>query len=166
MNLIVTAPSVSYVAVLSNNSEVFIANPSDLPDPSSIVAIKEPWVKVEVVTPKEYVGAIMKMTLDKRGINKSMQYLDPHRVLLTFEIPLASIVLDYFDNLKSLSSGYASMNYEYLEYRRGNLVKLDILIAGTIVEALSSILHKDEAFYFGSELVKKLKGLFRRRNLK
>lgn len=162
LNLIVTAPSVSYVAVKKTGEEEFIANPSDLPDPASILAIKEPWVDVEVVTPKEYVGAIMKMTLDKRGLNKSMQYIDENRVLLKYEVPLASIVLDYFDNLKSLSSGYASMNYEYLEYREGNLVKLDILVAGTKVDALSSIVHKDEAYYIGSALTKKLKELIPR----
>lgn len=159
LNLIVTAPSVSYIAVIKNGEEVFIANPSSLPDPASIIAIKEPWVKVEVVTPKEYVGAIMKMSLEKRGLNKTMQYIDQNRVLIMFEMPLASIVLDYFDNLKSLSSGYASMNYEYLEYRVGNLVKMDILVAGAKVDALSSIVHRDEAFPVGSALVKKLKEL-------
>jgi GTP-binding protein LepA len=159
LNLIVTAPSVSYVAVTHKNEEIFVSNPSDLPDPASILAIKEPWVKVEILTPREYVGAIMQMSLEKRGINKSMQYIDPTRVILLFEMPLSSIVMDYYDSLKSISSGYASMNYEYLEYREGNLVKLDILIATTIVDALSSIVHRDQAYYVGSALTKKLKGL-------
>jgi len=97
--------------------------------------------------------------LEKRGINKSMQYMDQNRVILDFEMPLASIVTDYYDNLKSISSGYASMNYEYLEYRGGKLVKLDILIAGQRIDALSSIVHKDHAFHVGSGLAKKLKGL-------
>ncbi len=159
LNLIVTAPSVSYIVELINGVEIFIANPSDLPDGSQIMALKEPWVKVEVVTPKEYVGSIMKMSLEKRGINKSMQYLDQNRVLLLFEMPLASIVMDYFDTLKSLSSGYASMNYEYLEYKAGKLVKLDILVAGTTIDALSIIIHKDESYHVGLALVKKLKEL-------
>ena len=112
MNLIVTAPSVSYIAVLHSGEEVFVANPADLPDPARIGSIKEPWVKVEILTPKEYVGTIMQMTLEKRGLNKSIQYIDESRVILLFEVPLASIVVDYYDLLKSLSSGYASMNYE------------------------------------------------------
>jgi elongation factor 4 len=159
LNLIVTAPSVSYVILLKTGEEKFISNPSSLPDPVRIEAIKEPWVKLEVLTPKEYVGAIMQMTLEKRGINKSMQYIDENRVILFFEVPLASIVMDYYDDLKSLSSGYASMNYEYLDYRPENLVKLDILVAGSIVEALSNIVHRDQAFYIGNALCKKLKDL-------
>lgn len=159
MNLIVTAPSVSYIAVLHTGEEVFVSNPSSLPDPAQISYIKEPWVKVEVVTPKEYVGAIMQMTLEKRGINKSMQFIDPTRVILLFEIPLASIVIDYYDNLKSISSGYASMNYEYLEYREGDLVKLDMLIASEKVDALSVIIHREQAHHVGMDLAKKLKDL-------
>ncbi len=159
LNLIVTAPSVSYIIVDNKDLETTIANPADLPILSSVKAIKEPWVKVEILTPKEYVGSIMQMSLEKRGINKSMQYIDQNRVILVFEMPLASIVLDYYDLLKSLSSGYASMNYEYLEYRPGNLVKLDILITGEVVDALSTIIHKDEAFSVGIKLVKKLKEL-------
>lgn len=159
LELIVTAPSVSYVAVLNDGSEVFVANPTDLPDLAKVDHIKEPWVKVEILTPKEYVGAIMQMTLEKRGINKTMQYIDENRVILIFEVPLASIVVDYYDALKSISSGYASMNYEYLEYRAGNLVKLDILIAGQKVDALSSIVHKDLSFRAGSDIVSRLKGM-------
>jgi len=159
LNLIVTAPSVSYLAVKKGGEEVFVANPTDLPDPGSIEAIKEPWVKVEVLAPKEYVGPIMQMTLEKRGLNKSMQFIDENRVIMTFEIPLSSIVMEYFDELKSISSGYASMNYEYLEYRVGNLVKLDILIASQKIDALSAIVHRDQAFYIGSSLCKKLKEL-------
>lgn len=159
LSLIVTAPSVSYIVVKHNNEELFVANPADLPDPGQIEAIKEPWVKVEVLTPKEYVGAIMQMSLEKRGLNKTVQFIDQNRVILIFEMPLASIVMDYYDNLKSLSSGYASMNYEYLEYRAEDLVKLDILIAGEKVDALSTIIHRDQAYYLGSSLTKKLKGL-------
>jgi GTP-binding protein LepA len=159
LELIVTAPSVSYVAVLKDGNEKFVANPSDLPDVSTINYIKEPWAKIEILTPKEYVGTIMQMTLELRGINKSMQYIDENRVILLFEIPLASIVVDYYDKLKSISSGYASMNYEYLEYRQGDLVKLDIVIAAQKVDALSSIVHRDNAYKMGSDIAKKLKGL-------
>lgn len=159
LNLIVTAPSVSYIAVQQGGNEVFVANPSDLPDPATIDEIKEPWVKVEVITPKDYVGSIMKMSLEKRGLNKTLQYIDQNRVILIFEMPLASIVIDYYDLLKSLSSGYASMNYEYLEYRTGDLVKLDILIASEKVDALSAIVHRDQSRYVGLSLVKKLKEL-------
>ena len=159
LSLIVTAPSVSYIAVKQGGEEVFVANPADLPDPATIMAVKEPWVKVEVLTPKEYVGAIMKMTLEKRGINKTMTFIDEKRVILLFEIPLSSIVMEYYDDLKSISSGYASMNYEYLEYRAGNLVKLDVLVAGTKIDALANIVHRDQAFYIGSSLCKKLKEL-------
>jgi GTP-binding protein LepA len=159
LNLIVTAPSVSYLAVRKGGEEVFVANPTDLPDPATIEAIKEPWVKVEVLAPKEYVGPIMKMTLEKRGLNKSMQFIDENRVIMTFEIPLSSIVMEYFDDLKSISSGYASMNYEYLEYRKENLVKLDILVAGSKIDALSAIVHRDQAYHVGSSMCKKLKEL-------
>jgi len=162
LDLIVTAPSVSYIAVKTDGEEVFVANPANLPEPSHILGIKEPWVKVEVLTPKAYVGAVMQMSLEKRGINKSMQYIDETRVIVVFEMPLASIVTDYYDSLKSLTSGYASMNYEYLEYREERLVKLDILVAGDKIDALSSIVHKDQAFYMGSAVVKKLKDIIPR----
>lgn len=162
LDLIVTAPSVSYIAIKTGGEEVFVANPSDLPDPTHIEAIREPWVKVEVLTPKDYVGAVMQMSLERRGQNKGMQYIDENRVIVEFEMPLASIVTDYYDVLKSLTSGYASMNYEYLEYREGKLVRLDILIAGDRVDALSSIVHRDEAYGTGSALVKKLKELIPR----
>lgn len=159
LDLIVTAPSVSYLAIMKDDEEIFVPTPSSLPDPSQIEHVKEPWVKVEVLVPKDYVGGILQMSLEKRGINKSVQYIDESRVIIIFEMPLASIVKDYYDALKSISSGYASMNYEYLEYREGKLVKLDILVAGDRIDALSAIVHKDQAFYTGSALVKKLKDL-------
>lgn len=159
LDLIVTAPSVSYIATKKDSEDVFVANPTDLPDPTHIEYIQEPWVKVEVLTPKDYVGPVMQMSLDRRGKHKGMQYIDENRVIVEFEMPLSSIVTDYYDVLKSITSGYASMNYEYLEYRVENLVKLDILVAGEPVDALSIIVHKDEAYGVGSSLVKKLKEL-------
>ncbi|MDA1061056.1 MAG: translation elongation factor 4 [bacterium] len=158
LDLIVTAPSVSYI-VVHGGQEKMISSPADLPDPSKIDAIKEPWVKVEILTPKDYVGAIMKLCTDKRGVHKDMQYLNEDRVMMIFEIPLASLVVDFYDNLKSLTSGYASMGYEYLDYRQDDLVKLDILIAGEPVDALALIIHRKDAFYFGSAMAKKLKEL-------
>lgn len=159
LTLIATAPSVSYIVVNSRGEENMISSPADLPDPATIQDIKEPWVKVEILTPSESMGPIMTLCADKRGISKNMQYIDEKRVILHFEMPLASIVVDFYDQLKSISSGYASMNYEHLDYRVGDLVKLDILIAGEKVDALALIVHRKDAFYIGSDLVKKLKEL-------
>jgi len=157
LDLIATAPSVSYIVVNTQRNETMISSPTDLPDPSTIEEIREPWVKVEILTPSESMGAIMTLCSDKRGISKNSQFIDEKRVILTFEMPLASIVVDFYDSLKSISSGYASMNYEHLDYRAGDLVKLDILVAGEKVDALSLIVHRDNAFYVGGDLVKKLK---------
>ncbi len=164
LDLVVTAPSVSYKVKLKDGEEKTISSPADLPDMVYVDFLKEPWVKIEVLTPKDYVGAIMTMCSEKRGVSKDMQYLDEKRVLMTFEIPLASIVVDFYDRLKSVSSGYASMNYEHLDFREGNLVKLDILVADDRVDALSLIIHKDEAFYVGRNLTKKLKEIIPRAN--
>lgn len=162
LNLIITSPSVSYIVVTGDGTEQFISSPAQLPDPAKLTAIKEPWMKLEVVTPKEYVGVVMKLVQERRGLNKNMQYIDQDRVIITFEIPLASIVVDFYDALKSGTSGYASMNYDFFEYRSENLVKLDILVGGKIVEALSVIVHRDEAYHTGVSIVKKLKELIPR----
>jgi GTP-binding protein LepA len=159
LSLIATAPSVSYIVVDNRGDETLISSPADLPDPATIQSIKEPWVKVEILTPSESMGTIMTLCSDKRGISKNMQYIDEKRIILHFEMPLASIVVDFYDQLKSISSGYASMNYDHLDYRVGDLVKLDILIAGEKVDALSLIVHRKDAFYVGADLVKKLKEL-------
>lgn len=164
LGLIVTAPSVSYVVVMKDSSEITISSPAGLPDPAHIDAIKEPWVKVEILSPKEYVGAVMTLCTEKRGISKNVQYLDQNRVVNTFELPLASIVVDFYDQLKSVSSGYASMNYEYLDFREGDLVKLDIIVADDRVDALALIVHRDAAFYVGRDITKKLKGIIPRQN--
>lgn len=159
LNLIVTAPSVSYIVVNTTGEEELIKNPAQFPDAANIAAVKEPWVKLELLTPKEYVGGIMKLCQEKRGVQKNMQYIDEERLVITVEIPLASIVIDFYDSLKSITSGYASMNYEYLEYREGKLVKLDILIAGEQVEALAQIVHRDDSHYVGRDITKRLKEL-------
>lgn len=157
LNLVVTSPSVSYIVGKNDGTEVFVSNPSRMPNPADITFIKEPWVKVEILTPKDRVGGIMKLVQERRGMSKNMQYLDVNRVLLTFELPLVSIVVDFYDKLKSISSGYASMNYEYLDYRVSDLVKMDILIAGDKVDALSNIVYRKDAFHVGSAVTKKLK---------
>jgi len=164
LDLVVTAPSVSYVIVKKGGEELLISTPSKYPDPSTVDSIKEPFVKVEILVPKDYVGAVMQMCQEKRGINTDMQFLDKDRVILTFELPLASIVVDFYDTLKSITSGYASMNYEYLGYRISDLVKLDMWIAGKVVDAFSSIVHRSNASYVGRDMTKKLKKLIPRAN--
>ncbi len=159
LNLVVTAPSVSYKVKYSNDKEEIISNPADLPDPSRIDELLEPWMKVELVTPKEYLGGILSLVQDKRGIQKNIQYIDDVRVIVTAEIPLASIVIDFYDKLKSATAGYASMNYEFIDYREGDLVKMDILVATEKVEALSMMLHRKEAQSMGQSMTKKLKEL-------
>lgn len=162
LSLIITSPSVSYIVVMNDGSEKFISSPAQLPDPAQLSAIKEPWMKLEIITPKDYVGVVMKLVQDRRGVNKNMQYIDQDRVIITFEIPLASIVIDFYDALKSGTSGYASMNYDYFEYKEEDLVKLDILVGGNIVEALSVIVHRKDSYHTGVSIVKKLKKLIPR----
>jgi len=162
LDLIMTAPSVSYEVVMVGGEIKLISSASELPDLSHIQGIKEPWVKVEILMPKDYIGGIMTLCTDKRGIYKNIHYIDQNKIIVTFELPLASIIIDFYDSLKSISSGYASMNYEYLEYRMEDLVKLDILVAGEKVDALSMILHRKESFYIGQSLAKKLKELIPR----
>lgn len=163
LNLIVTAPSVSYIVVTrgkeGNLTETLVLSPSDLPDPAIIDEIREPWVKIEVLFPKEYMGGVMSLVQDKRGLQKNYNYIDEERIILIAEIPLASIVVDFFDTLKSITSGYGSMNYEFLEYRVGDLVKLDIRIANETVDALASIIFRPDGHHLGIALAKKLKEL-------
>lgn len=162
LNLIMSAPSVSYRIIQQGGEMMEISNPADLPDPSTIREMKEPWMKVEIIAPKEYFGGIMKLCTDRRGISKDMSYLDENRVMLAFEMPLASIVVDFYDQLKSITSGYASMNYEFIEYRTEDLVKMDMLVAGERIDALSTIIHKSEAHLAGQNIAKKLKELIPR----
>jgi GTP-binding protein LepA len=164
MNVIVTAPSVSYKIVDTKREEKIISSPSEMPDPSIIEHIEEPWMKVEIVTPKESIGAVMSLCQDKRGIHKNMQFMDEKRVILAFEMPLAAIVIDFYDQLKSITAGYASMNYEFIEYREEDLVKVDILVAGEKVDALSLITHRSEAQRLGAEMTGKLKKLIPKAN--
>lgn len=157
LDLITTAPSVSYQVIKTDGETVEVANPSNLPPVSEIDHMEEPLVKARVYTPPEYVGAIMELCQNKRGIYINLTYLDPSRVELVYEIPLNEIVYDFFDSLKSRSKGYASLDYEIIGYRPSDLVKLDIMLNGEICDALSIIVHRDNAYARGRVIAEKLK---------
>ena len=163
LDLIASAPSVEYhVHLQHGRGTVVVDNPSLLPNPSTIESIEEPWVKLSVVTPSVYIGPLMELSTNRRGIFMDMEYLDPTRVVLHFEMPLAELIVDYFDQLKSRSQGYASMDYEELGYRDANLAKVDILVNGEPVDALSIIVHRDRAQVTGRQLAERLKELIPR----
>ncbi|MBO5349957.1 MAG: elongation factor 4 [Clostridia bacterium] len=157
LSLITTSPSVIYKVHKTNGEVVDLYNPSELPVPNEISYIEEPYVTAEILTPKEYVGNIMEICQNRRGIYIDMKYLDQSRVTLIYEMPLNEIIYDFFDNLKSKTKGYASFDYELKEYRRSDLVKLDIWVNGESVDALSFIVHKDMAYDKGKKMVEKLK---------
>jgi GTP-binding protein LepA len=157
LNLIVTAPSVIYHVVTTKGNLLEIDNPSKLPSAQEIDEIHEPMVQATIITPDTYVGPIMQLCQDKRGMFKNMEYLNPTRAMLTYEIPLSEILMDFFDRLKSCSQGYASLDYEITKYQQADLVKLDILINGKPVDALSTIIHREKAAHYGRSLAKKLK---------
>ncbi len=157
IDLITTAPSVIYEVTLTNGDELIIDAPNKLPDKSKIKDIKEPFIKTNIFTPSEYIGPIMELCQEKRGTYKSMEYLDPTRVNIHYELPLSEIVYDFFDKLKSYTKGYASFDYELIGYKSSNLVKMDILLNGDVIDALSVIVHKDFAYIRGKSVVEKLK---------
>lgn len=162
LDLVLTAPSVEYKIKLNNGEEKIIHTPAEFPDPSIMERIEEPWVDVEILTPQAYIGAILELITGRRGIYKNLDYLSQERVLVKAEMPLANIIIDFYDKLKSVSSGYASLNYELIEFRPGELVKLDIMVAGEKVDALSMIVHRDIADAEGRNLAEKLKTLIHR----
>jgi GTP-binding protein LepA len=162
LNLITTAPSVVYRVTKTDGSVVMVDNPALLPDPNYREFIEEPYVSASIMSPNEYVGAIMELCQGRRGIFQDMKYLDQRRVMLHYEMPLAEIITDFFDQLKSRSRGYASLDYHFHEYRESRLVKLDILIGGEPVDALSAIVHYDRAQPYGRHLAEKLKKLIPR----
>jgi GTP-binding protein LepA len=162
LDLVLTAPSVAYRVQKSNNTEIYIHNPAEMPDPSVIKDIYEPWMIVNILTPTDYIGPIMEIANQRRAVSKDIKYLGKDRVDMIFEMPLANIILDFYDKLKSVSSGYASLNYEFIEERIGDLVKVDILVAGEPVSALSAIMHRSIAQVDGKQLVEKLKTLIPR----
>lgn len=162
LDLLATAPSVAYQVVLHGGETLTIHSPADLPDPSAIEEIREPWMAIEIFTPEEFIGPIMDLVTKKRGVYLSMDYLDQKRVQLKYEIPLAELIVDFYDRLKSGTRGYASLDYHFLEYRPDKLVKLDVLVNKQPVDALAMIVHEDEAFHKGQRLVSKLKRLIPR----
>ncbi|MCG0238786.1 MAG: translation elongation factor 4 [Firmicutes bacterium] len=162
LNLIATAPNVVYRVVKTDGQVEWVENPAKMPPPTQIERIEEPMVKAQIITPSEYVGALMELCQDRRGQLLNMEYLSPTRVLLTYKLPLAEIMYDFFDQLKTRSRGYASLDYEMIGYEPGNLVKMDILVNGEPVDALSVIVHRDKAERRGRALVQKLRELIPR----
>ncbi len=159
LDLIASAPTVTYKVILNDGSEIEIQNPSQLPPVNKMDRILEPYVKATILTPNEYLGNVITLVNDKRGIQKKMDYLSPERVLLEYEIPMNEIVMDFYDKLKSVTKGYASFDYDHVGYQEGDLVKLDIRVAGEVVDALSIIVPNQKALSKGREFVKQMKEL-------
>jgi GTP-binding protein LepA len=159
LDIIATAPSVKYQVVLKDGRTIEIASPADLPDNNQLGAIKEPWMNLQVFLPLEYFGPVMELVTNRRGMYVSQDYPSPDRVQLNFQIPLSELIVDFFDYLKSVSRGYASMDYSFAEYRSEDLVKLDILVNGEAVDGMASIIHRDRAFRKGNILVTRLKDI-------
>ncbi len=162
MDVITTVPNVSYFAYTKKGEQLDVRTPSDLPDPTLLDRVEEPYIIAQIITKPDYIGGIMSLCMEKRGILTKQQYLTPERVELTFELPLAEIVFDFYDRLKSISRGYASFDYAPLEYRASHLVRLDIRLNGDVVDALSALVHRDKAQAFGRKICQKLKELLPR----
>jgi GTP-binding protein LepA len=157
LDLVSTAPNVSYRVALSNGELVIVDNPAKMPDRSRIASIEEPYIEGRILIPAEFTGVLMRLAQDKKGTQKSMQYLSPERVMLTYEFPLSEIIFDFYDKIKSISRGYASFDYEMIGYRPADMVKLDLLINGDPVDALSVLVHREDAQTRGRELCEKLR---------
>jgi len=157
LDLITTAPSVVYKVIRKDGTEMWVENPSKLPDPVYIDHIEEPYFKVSIHVPADYVGAVLKLCQDRRGVQVGIQYASETRVIITYELPLGEVLFDFYDKLKSGTKGYASMDYELIGYREDNLVKLDMLVNGEGIDALSAIVHRDKANIVGRQLAAKLK---------
>jgi GTP-binding protein LepA len=157
LELLATMPSVQFDVTLTNGEELEVHNPSDMPDPGTIEQIREPFITASIIAPKEFVGAVMELCQERRGVHSGMHYLSPERVQLNYELPLAEIVLDFFDQLKSRTKGYASLDYELSDMQESDLVKLDVLLAGDTVDALSMVVHRDKAYEIGRTLTEKLR---------
>ena len=162
LDIVATSPSVEYQVVLRNGDVIVITSPADLPDESEIAEIREPWMAIEIYSPEEYIGAIMELVTGRRGEYVSMEYLDAKRVLLKYRIPLAELIVDFYDRLKSVTRGYASLDYHFDSYRPERLVKLDVLVNKQPVDALAMIVHEDDAYRKGQKLVSRLKRLIPR----
>ena len=162
MTVITTVPSVEYEAFLTNGEQIDVHSPAEMPEPNLLIKVEEPMVKAQIITKAEYVGAIMSLCIDRRGALANQVYLTSSRVELTFSIPLAEIVFDFFDKLKTISRGYASLDYEFADFEKSDLAKLDILLNGEKVDALSAIVHKKKAYDWGKRICEKLKELLPR----
>jgi len=157
LDLVITTPSVAYQVKKTDGQEIIIHSPQELPNQNLIVSVKEPYVRIDVITPKNYLGAIMKFIQEKRGEYQNTEYLEENRAILHYHIPLASILVDFYDNLKSVSSGYGSLNYEFFEYRQARVARLDVLVAEEPVEALATIVYEETATASGRKIVQALK---------
>jgi len=162
LDLVTTVPNVEYDVYLTNRDKLVVENPSRMPTGSQVDRIEEPYVDARIISPSEYIGPLMQLGQERRGVYKGMKYLDPVRVEFEWEFPLAEIILDFYDKLKTLSRGYASLDYEFVAYRASDLVKLDMLINGDAVDAFSVIIHRDKAFDWGKKLAEKLRELIPR----
>jgi GTP-binding protein LepA len=162
MNVLFTAPSVEYEVLLIDSSTLLIDSPAELPDESKVVEIREPWMNIEIITPTDYYGPIMELVTRRRGEFKGPEYPAPHRVQLNYTIPLSELIVDFFDELKSRTKGYASLDYQFAEYRPDKLQKLEILVNGDPVDALASIVHEKDAYHKGQRFITKLKGIIPR----
>jgi GTP-binding protein LepA len=157
LELMATMPSVEFEITLTDGSVIPVHNPTDMPDPARIAEVREPYIRASILTPKEYIGQIMELCQDRRGNHSGMHYLSAERVQLTYDLPLAEIVLDFFDQLKTRTRGYASLDYEPIGLRPSNLVKLDVLLGGDAVDALSMVVHRDKAFEQGKQMTERLR---------
>jgi len=162
LGIIITTPQVTYNCFTTRGEAIIIHNPSDLPDPSTIERIEEPYIRAQVITKPEFIGSIMNLCMEKRGILTNQVYLSTSRVELSFEMPMAEIVFDFYDKLKSFSKGYASFDYHMTDFKKGDLVRMDIKLNGDNIDAFSTMIHRDKAYSFGSKLCKKLKDLIPR----
>ena len=162
LNMVFTAPTVEYEVQLRDGTTIVIDSPAALPEENKIVEVREPWMEIQVITPTDYYGPIMELVTKRRGIYKSQEYPAPHRVQLNYEIPLSEIIVDFFDELKSRTRGYASLDYKFLEYRVDQLQKLDILVNNEAVDALAAIVHQKDAYHKGQRMITKLKEIIPR----
>jgi GTP-binding protein LepA len=163
LDILATAPSVEYQLVLKDGSTREIDSPADMPDdPSLITEIREPWMKIQIFAPEEFIGALMDLVIKKRGEYVNMEYLDKSRVMLTYRLPLSELIIDFYDRLKSITRGYASLDYHFDSYRAEELVKMDILVNGDPVDALAMVVHREHAYHKGQKLITRLKELIPR----
>lgn len=164
LSLVISSPTVRYKIIRHDESEYYIEKTSDLPNRGEFKEILEPWVGLEIFTPKDYMGVLMESIQKKRAIYKNTEFIDENRLILKYEIPLAEVIIDLYDQIKSVSSGYASMSYEFIDYRAGELEKVDILISEEKVDALSFIIHSSKSQSEGRRITEKLKKLIPRQN--